>query len=196
MTAPSRKARKQGAQKRSRDLSPYLYLGIGAVAIVAIALAITLLSESDRPGEEATLMAPQFRNAHAWLGTSMDSNPSGDGVPYTTDPPTHGPHTTYLTAWGVHKSPVPNAVLIHNMEDGGVIIWYNPSLLSPEGLKILTDIVQGYPEHVVLTPYSPLTTPVALTAWGRIQRLTALDPGEVLAFISAYKGINHHAGAP
>mgnify|MGYP001607202125 CR=1 FL=1 len=195
MAAPMRKARRQGAQERSKGMSPYVFVGVGAVAIVAIALAITLLSQANRPGEEAPLMAPQFRNAHTWLGTSMDSNPNGDGIPYTTDPPTHGPHTTFLTRWGVYKEPVPKAILIHNMEDGGVVIWYNPSLLSLEGLRLLTDIVQGYPQHVVLAPYPSLTTPVALTAWGRILRLTALDAGKVLDFINAYKGIDHHVGA-
>ncbi|MEK7681779.1 MAG: DUF3105 domain-containing protein [Chloroflexota bacterium] len=194
--SPSKgKAHKQGAPGHSRGVSPYVYLGIGAVAIVAIALAITLLSQANRPGEEAPLMTAQFRNAHSWLGTSMDSNPNGDGIPYTTDPPTHGPHTTYLARWGVYKEAVPRAVLVHNMEDGGVIIWYNPSLLSLMGLKLLTDIVEGYPQHVVLTPYPSLSTPVAVTAWGRILRLTAMDTGKVFDFINAYKGIDHHVAA-
>ncbi len=195
MPAPTHKTHRQGAQRRSNGVSPYVFVGVGAVAIVAIALAITLLSQTNRPGEETPLMAAQFRNAHTWLGTSMDSNSNGDGIPYTTDPPTHGPHTTFLTRWGVYKEPVPKAILIHNMEDGGVVIWYNPSLLSPEGLKLLTDIVQGYPQHVVLTPYPSLTTPIALTAWGRILRLSAMDAGKVMDFINAYKGIDHHAGA-
>lgn len=195
MAASSRKVRKQGAQGRSKGMSPYIFVGIGAVAIVAIALAITLVSQANRPGEEPSLMAVQYRNAHSWLGVSMDSNPSGDGIPYTTDPPTHGPHTTYITKWGVYKDPVPKAVLVHNMEDGGVIVWYNPSLLSPEGLKLLTDIVQGYPQHVVLTPYPPLATPVVLTAWERILRLSAIDAGKVMDFINAYQGIDHHVAA-
>ncbi len=195
MAAPSRKARKQGDQRRSKGVRPYVFVGVGAVAIVAIALAITLVSQANRPGEEAPLMAAQFRNAHSWLGVSVDSNTSGNGIPYTTDPPTHGPHTSYLAQWGVHKEAVPRAILVHNMEDGGVVIWYNPTLLSPEGLKLLTDIVQGYPRHVVLTPYPTLTTPIVLTAWERILRLTSMDTGKVLDFINAYKGIDHHVGA-
>jgi len=137
-------------------------------------------------------MAPDLRNSHFWQGRSMAENPKGEGIPYTTDPPTHGPHTPYLAPWGVHKDPVPRAVLIHNMEDGGVIVWYSPALASAEAVTRLTEIVQRYPQHVVLTPYPPLTTPIALTAWERILRLEALDEAKVQEFIEAYKGIDHH----
>ncbi|MBI4307421.1 MAG: DUF3105 domain-containing protein [Chloroflexi bacterium] len=188
-----RPARRRDVRQKSRGISPYIFLSIGAVAIVAIALGVTLVNQARSPGEAVPLMPAQFRNAHTWLGISMDSNEKGENIPYTTDPPTHGPHTTFLAAWGVHKDPVPRAILIHNMEDGGVVIWYSPTLAPVDTIKKLTEITQRYPKHVVLTPYPPLTTPIVLTAWERILRLDNLDEGKTVEFINAYQGIDHHA---
>lgn len=112
--------------------------------------------------------------------------------PYNTSPPTSGPHLGGKANWGVHETQIQDELQIHNLEDGGVIVHYDPSKVDAAGIQTLTDIVKGYSEKVNLEPYANLETPIVLTAWTRIDRLPALDEQRIKDFINAYKGIDHH----
>lgn len=47
-----------------------------------------------------------------------------DHDPYPTDPPTSGPHFGIVTAWGFYDEQVQDEFAVHNLEHGGVVIWY------------------------------------------------------------------------
>ena len=119
---------------------------------------------------------------------------AGDPAPYyNTDPPTSGPHQPERAAWGAHDPAPPDTLLVHNLEDGGVILWYRPR--SPEendatvnGLK---EAAEGY-RDVVIAPRDTLETPFALTAWTRLERLDTLDVARIRASLEAYEGVDHH----
>lgn len=46
-------------------------------------------------------------------------------VPYDTNPPTAGPHYQNPVKAGIYDEPVADEYLVHNMEHGHVIVWYN-----------------------------------------------------------------------
>jgi hypothetical protein len=60
----------------------------------------------------------------------------------------------------------------------------------------LSGVVRRYDEHVVLAPYPAMGSAIALTAWGRIDKLDDFDEERIVAFIDAYAGIDHHALNP
>jgi hypothetical protein len=81
---------------------------------------------------------------------------------------------------------------VHNLEDGGIIVHYQPG--APEEVVArLKKVVGRYEERVILAPYPGLETMIALTAWTRLDRMDEVDEERISSFISAYRGIDHHA---
>ncbi len=111
-------------------------------------------------------------------------------VAYNTDPPSSGPHLPYIAPWGIHTSPIPKELQVHNLEDGGVVVQYNCE--CPELVAKLRAIVQRYDKQVILAPYPGMKSTIALTAWGRIDQFDAFDEKRIAQFIDAYRGIDHH----
>jgi hypothetical protein len=110
--------------------------------------------------------------------------------PYNTEPPTSGPHLSYLAPWGVHTRPIARELQVHNLEDGGVLVQYNCE--CPELVEKLKAIVHKYDKFVILAPYPDMKSPIALTAWTRIDTFEDFDEARIRRFIEAYRGIDHH----
>lgn len=114
--------------------------------------------------------------------------------PYSSDPPTSGPHVACIAPWGRHTAPIPKELQVHNLEDGGVAAQDNCPQGCPELVEKLKAIVDRHDRHVLLAPYPGMATRIALTAWGRIDRLDEFDDDRIRGFIDAYAGIDHHPG--
>ncbi|MDZ4284196.1 MAG: DUF3105 domain-containing protein, partial [Patescibacteria group bacterium] len=54
-----------------------------------------------------------------------------DHDPYTSNPPTSGPHYPDAIKAGVYDEPVAEEYLVHNMEHGHVILWYHCPVETP-----------------------------------------------------------------
>lgn len=121
--------------------------------------------------------------------------------PYTTTPPTSGPHWSILgegpVPWGVYRVQVPDEAQVHNLEHGGVIISYSCAD-CPDLVQQLEDLYARYTAanrlplypgstKLVVAPYSGLPHRIALTAWGRIDELDAYDEARILRFVEAYR---------
>ena len=137
---------------------------------------------SNLPGESF----PSQGNIHIKLGA--------DHPAYNSDPPTSGWHTPELNSWGSFDFVVPDERLLHNMEDGGVILWYAFGTEEENRAHIerLTEVARGY-QRVVIVPRENMPTTYAMTAWQRLQRFDAIEEEGMRAFLEAYEGIDHHA---
>jgi hypothetical protein len=111
-------------------------------------------------------------------------------IPYNSDPPTSGPHVGFVARWGLHSTPVPKELQVHNLEDGGVIIQYNCNDCK-DLISNLTRVAKRY-NRILLAPYPNLDSKIALTAWGKIDKLQEFDEKRIIRFIEAYIGIDHH----
>jgi len=127
--------------------------------------------------------------------------------PYNSKPPTSGPHVPFVARWGIYNRPIPNELQVHNLEDGGVIIQYDCKDCA-EMVQKLEAIGKDYLEkskmtpqnsrfgHLLVAPYPGLDKPIALTAWGKIDKLDTFDEARIRRFIEAYIGIDHHPSRP
>ena len=52
--------------------------------------------------------------------------------------------------------------------------------------------MQRYDKYVILAPYPPMRSKLALTAWTRLDALEDFDEARVVRFIETYRGIDHH----
>ena len=175
------KTNKPARSSPSRGRRRYLRWWIGAGAVVAAALVgwFAYQSAANLPG------TPVQSQGNAHIPTPTTPHP-----PYNSDPPTSGPHLSYVAPWGIHDTPIQKELQVHNLEDGGVAVQYHCD--CPELVAKLRAIVQRYPTQVILAPYPGMDRRIALTAWGRIDKFDELDEARIERFIKAYRGIDHH----
>lgn len=169
-------------QARLRRLLRWAALAvIAAVAVAGIAYWIVSNTTREEPGISVSIQGAEH------VGTGQP-HPS-----YNTTPPTSGWHYSGPGApapWGIHQEPIPDEVQVHNLEHGGIMVQYKcdrQEASCQELVKQLERIVGRYRSKVILAPYPSMQSLVALTAWGQIRTLEAVDEKTILAFIEAYK---------
>jgi hypothetical protein len=174
MTRRERRGRTR-PQTRRRWTSVAAVAGLVVLAMVGYG---AYRAGADLPGQ----YVPEQGRAHIpTLGTPHE--------PYTTDPPTSGPHVAWLAPWGVHTRPVPLPLQVHNLEDGGVMVQYNCE--CPELVEQLEAVVRRY-KYVILAPYPTMKPRIALTSWTRIDTMEEFDERRIVRFIEAYAHGRHH----
>ena len=119
------------------------------------------------------------------------------GTGYTLGAGDIGPaleHGRLPGPWGVYSNAQPQERLLHNMEHGGIVIWYQPSQVSTADVAALTQFVQQQITterfKVILTPWSGANFghPIALTSWNWLLYQDTVDLDVIRSFIDAHYG--------
>ena len=191
---------KTARRKRSENR---LLLAAGFIAVAMVAAVIYFNVRGTLPvGSEEIL---------ASLGNMHIEQNSPSPMTYNSTPPTSGPHYGGIARWGIHADPIRYEQLIHNLEDGGVVVYYQCENGCPELEEQLQEVIALYERagsHVILVPNDPtwtigsnsrqlhqdMETRIALTAWQRIDKFNEFDAERIRSFIDRYEGIDHHAG--
>lgn len=196
---PKRNALREraAAQRRRQNL---MIGGIAAVVVIAIGLVIVqqILRAQPVAGEES----------YASLGNIHIPFGSQSPVTYNSLPPTSGPHYENIVGWGIYTEPQRYEHLVHNLEDGGVVVYYQCPEGCDEVVAALRDIVQPYitaGRHVVMAPNDPtwainggqplhqdMGAQISINAWQKQLKLETVDADKIRAFIERYVGIDHH----
>jgi len=204
----------------SRFIPPGLLgpLGIGLVVVAVIGLVVWAVVQqgggSSTPSAAAAVEQDQDPNLPGqWVDpgavypntgehvagtvpfcqdTSTPLNAEGKVTCYHSNPPTSGPHSATDVPWGVYDKPVPKEQLVHNMEHGGVIVWYNCTNCD-ELVAQIKNVVEGYRKdgkELVMTPYPGMEeNTIALTAWSRLDKFPTSDYTEdrLRRFVDAHE---------
>ncbi len=179
----SREGTKRSIRKSRR--APWL-IGAGIVMLIVVLAVMNVVRSEGPPGQE-----------FASQGNTHIDEINVEHPPYNSTPPTSGWHVGRIADWGSYDFVVPDELLIHNMEDGGVILWYQ--LGTPEEnrahINRLKEAARGY-DRVVIAPRDDLETTYAMTAWQQLDTFNEDDfsSERIQAFLEAYEGIDHHAG--
>ena len=142
--------------------------------------ALTASGQESEPGRKTL----DLGNEHA---------PSGARVDYPSYPPTSGTHWPWWASWGMHPVPVPEEVLVHNLEHGGVVLLYRCETPCPDVVRELTATFEALPPSkyghvkVIVCPNDRIRTRFALLAWTRLDEFDAFERDRVLRFVRAYQ---------
>ena len=187
------------AAKRRRNANLWV-IGGAAFLVLVVAGVIYLNIKGAQPvgGEESV----------ATMGNTHIAQGSQSPIQYNTTPPTSGPHYPGLASWGVNRQIQRYEQVIHNLEDGGVIVYYQCAEGCPELIDQLTGVLKPYADagrKVMLLPNDPTWTEggsqplhqdmesrIALVTWQRIDKFDDFDADRVRAFVDRYEGIDHH----
>lgn len=176
--------REQTARERSRQVRRIRRIGayvVGALLVAGLGYWAYAKISAPLPGQPVQTLG----NDH--IPAVWSPHP-----PYNSDPPTSGWHVGNIAPWGVHTTPIPKELQVHNLEDAGIAVQYNCPQGCPDLVKQLEAIVKGHDKHVLLAPSPGMDKRIALTAWGRIDKFDDFDEARIVRFIKAYKGIDHH----
>ncbi len=186
----------RNAQKRKRRWRRNIIwggLGLAASAIIGI-----LIWTAVRPaaGEAIPVI-------------SRDHIPENQPLPgIGSDPPTSGDHyASNLPAGFYSESDLarlpanPDGYLIHNLEHGYIIFWYNCELLDENGCNDLKGQIQSVMNDfqgvkLIAFPRNSLDVPLAMTSWGRLQKFDMFSPEEARDFISRNRNRAPEPDAP
>ncbi len=111
---------------------------------------------------------------------------------YTEVPATSGPHwidsdtpanVPAPARWGIYDFALPDEVLVHNLEHGGVGIHYD----CPDGCADLVAQLEGLvpanPSQYIVSPYSGMFSRIVITAWRHSLYLNEFDEAAIANFI-------------
>lgn len=185
-------------------LPDWRILAIGGLLLVGAILVALVLLLGGGEGATAGTTQPDDGSAHVTDGASCRADPASCGVaevPYSSTPGTSGPHWNNPTNWGVYSTPQNESQVIHNLEHGGIVIWYDPDALDADGIAQMADYVNRQISagisgrfKFMLSPWAgpdPLGAPIAVTAWRNLLELDEVD----LAAIDAFAG-EHYGRSP
>lgn len=125
-------------------------------------------------------------------------NPGDPHAPYSTKPATSGPHWHIAPGastlapvgaparWGVYTVALPDEVLVHNLEHGGIGLHYDCADGCADIVQALEDIVPSSPSFYILSPYAGLPKKIAITSWRHVMYLDELDREKILEFVREY----------
>jgi hypothetical protein len=188
-----RQAMKQ-QRKRRQNLNRLLW---GGLIVVALGIVGYVLFSRPQPATgEAVSVMPD--TSHVQEGT--------DPGPYNSDPPTSGRHYANEMDAGFYNDgdkqvPYPAGYLVHNLEHGYVIFWYNCTVISDQecsdlksSIKSVMDQVNNF--KVIAYPWLSIDVPVVMTSWGRIQKFDNFDSKQAQAFVQANQNQAPEPNAP
>ncbi|MEK6754430.1 MAG: DUF3105 domain-containing protein [Chloroflexota bacterium] len=118
---------------------------------------------------------------------------NSDPGKYNSDPPTSGTHYAEELDAGFYETndyQYPAGYLVHNLEHGYVIFWYNCGLLEEAGCADLKDQIKTAMDElggvkIIAYPWPSLEVPLVMTSWGRLQKFETFDSEQVKAFYRA-----------
>lgn len=182
-------------QKRKEQMT-YLVWGGVAVAVVALIGLVLWNNGRARPavGESVAVMAD---TSHVAEGT--------DPGPYNSDPPTSGKHYEQTLEAGFYDqgqvtTQYPAGYIVHNLEHGYVIIWYNCDLVGESDCaQLKTDIKAVQDDDgtkVIAFPWTTTDVPVVMTSWGKLLKMERFDRTTALNFIKSNRNKAPEPNAP
>ncbi|MFY9493359.1 MAG: DUF3105 domain-containing protein [Minisyncoccia bacterium] len=151
------------------------------IAIVVLLLIVggayqwTKSSEANRPGEAIPVQPAE----HIQPGQPLP------GL-YLSNPPVSGWHYGETVEWGIYDQELVDQNVIHNLEHGGIWITYKPDIPA-ELVENLKRVAGEYKRKVVLSPRAANDSPIALAAWGWLDKFDYFDEARIKKFIKAYK---------
>jgi len=166
---------------------------IGSVAVIILGIlgvVVWQVVKSTAAGEVVAI--PADYQTHVEIGTPLT---------YPSDPPAGGRHYAEEFENGFYdESTLPNrpgdiaGYLVHNLEHGYVIFWYNCAKLDETAcnnlksqIKTVMDAKNNF--KLIAIPWKSIDTPLVMSSWGRLQRFEQFDDRLARVFIES--NLNH-----
>jgi hypothetical protein len=186
---------------RGSGLPDWRLLAIGGVLVVGVIVIVLVLVVGSTPNPNEGIAEPDDGGVHVSVGANCRDDPASCNLssnPYSSLPATSGPHwePSGIANWGVYTTPQPESQVVHNLEHGGIVIWYDAQQVAAADVQTLTDYVNAQVRSgisgrykFILTPWGgsqPLPAPIVATAWRYLLPLETADTSAIADFARAH----------
>jgi len=187
MKQPShRQTMREAKKKKEQRQKTQLYAGIG-IAIIAVAAVIFFISRSTTSaGPPLGDVVPIASSSHVPADTvpgPYASNPPAGGTHFDESYPAKFFEESDLAGLGAH----PEGHLVHSLEHGYVIFWYNCQAAGVDcaAMKQMIQKVMNDTggTKLIAFPWTDMDVPLAMTSWGRILKFPTLDAALMKQFV-------------
>lgn len=107
--------------------------------------------------------------------------PEDTNVEYESNPPHSGDHYVKTARAAAYDKAPKDGFLVHSLEHGAVILWYDEKLANKE-IEKLKEIFKKMSGKTIMTPRKGMGVPVALTSWTKILKLEEINEQKILEF--------------
>lgn len=181
---PSRQAEVRAAQEKKRRQQQYLLIGGGVLAAVVVLVGSFLLISPPRTAT-STGSAP-CSNLQTLDDEGRGHLSPGDTIPaYKSVPPTSGMHNQTWYQTGVYENNVDVTQLIHSMEHGYVILFYND--IPQDQVNQLVNIQRSDPFKLIVAKYTNMPYKVAIAAWTQSQTCEGVNEQAIRSFVAQFR---------
>lgn len=196
------KAKRQAAkEEKQRQKRISTIIGVGIAVLVLGVIGYFVLSPFISGGGFVGPVGEEFPTSG-----SNDHIPdeNTDPNPYSTNPPTSGHHYgRWLDAgfYDINNEKYPEGHLVHNLEHGYIIFWYNCKVISEAectSLKAqIKEVMAGVNNFKVIGyPWEKIDEPLVLTSWGFRLSMPTFDAKIARAFIDQHRNRAPEPNAP
>lgn len=198
----SRIDRRRVEQHRSEgEQSKAVLYGAAAIVVLLLAGAVYVTVFAGGGGDGATGLETEplpdrgddalLQDVQEFPSEGRNHVATGTEVDYDTSPPTSGPHYGSWTDPGYYTEQPAAGHLVHSLEHGYVVIYYDPAAITPEAEESLRAFADAHDQRwqaVIVVPSETIETPYVLTAWRAMLQMEEYDAETVRAFLAEYLG--------
>jgi hypothetical protein len=182
----SRQAQLKLDQEKKQKQQLYLLIGGGVLAIVLVIAGI-VIPTLQPPSVASSTGSVACDSVQTFADEGRQHLNPGDPTPqYKTIPPTSGNHNPVPLPAGVYGSDVDVTQLVHSLEHGYVIMYYNG--LSQDQVNQLVGIQNSDPVKTIVAPYPNMPHKVSLIAWTHMQNCDGVNEQAIRSFIAQFRG--------
>ena len=181
MSSKNERQQMRERNRKQKMITNFVWGGIG-VAVIAVIGIIIVQGVKPAAGESIPVM---LSSPHI----PTDTDPGQ----YNSDPPTSGLHYVNELDAGFYETnsyQYPAGYLVHNLEHGYVIFWYNCGLLDETGCTNLKEHIRTAMDDLggtklIAYPWPSQDVPLVMTSWGRLEKFEDFDADKAKAFYRA-----------
>jgi hypothetical protein len=208
--APKTRTDPAASARRAR-LVLYTLAATGALALVVV---LAIIFSGGGGGGSSQNVAGAMKSAGCDFKTVAAEVPKGQQthvdsltkkLDWNTFPPSNGQHYPAWAVWGFYTEPVNPRMVVHNLEHGGIVLWWGPETPQAQVEK-LNKLYSDDPTAMFGTPLAGLGSKVAISAWtgdtsrygrdgyygdGHVATCASYDDATAKAFVAfrdAYRG--------
>jgi hypothetical protein len=203
--APKQRATQRRVEDEAKKRRLYMVGGGTLVALLAIVGIVALLGlggGDPSPAEVRADLTAAGCTLQAVKAQPGQHTLTADGTAkWNTEPPTNGPHFGFdqnqslgTVIWGAYDEPLQLARVVHNLEHGGIYIFYGDDVRE----SVVQELRGFYDRHqtgTMFAPYPKLGDKIALGAWvaegeegmGYLAKCTKFDEDAFSAFFRGFQ---------
>lgn len=182
--AEEERRREQQRAARKRNLVTLV------IAVIVLGVVVTLVLQNRKGGGTVPSISQEKAGCDQIETHEIEGQEHVDVTPeYGTNPPTSGNHLATPGSPGFFEDPVDPGALVHNMEHGQIVFWYDPE--APQDVvDSLEEVVDQEFEASIAVPWDDLDPKYnfVMTAWGASQGCGEVSQDVVNNFREEYQG--------